>query len=158
RRSATGRARGRARRSRARARASPPRPRARAPAIRGSPRPRARWWWPRPSRPHRRRTRRGRAPPRSRDPPHTRSLRSGPILSMPPRLPCRSAHTVLTRSLPYAPVVRLLVVEDEPRMSTLLARGFREEGHAVDVAMDGTDGLWRATETEYDAIVLDVML
>ena len=54
--------------------------------------------------------------------------------------------------------MRLLVVEDEPRMATLLARGFREEGYSVDVAHDGTDGLWRATEGDYDAIVLDVML
>jgi two-component system, OmpR family, response regulator len=54
--------------------------------------------------------------------------------------------------------VRVLVVEDEPRMSTLLQRGFREEGYAVDVAGDGTDGLWMATEQDYDAIVLDIML
>jgi len=54
--------------------------------------------------------------------------------------------------------VRVLVVEDEPRMSMLLQRGFREEGYAVDVAGDGTDGLWMATEQDYDAIVLDIML
>jgi two-component system OmpR family response regulator len=54
--------------------------------------------------------------------------------------------------------VRVLVVEDEPRMATLLERGFREEGYSVDVAHDGTDGLWHATESEYDAIVLDVLL
>jgi two-component system, OmpR family, response regulator len=55
-------------------------------------------------------------------------------------------------------VVRVLVVEDEPRMATLLQRGLREEGYAVDVAHDGTDGLWLGTEQDYDAIVLDVML
>jgi DNA-binding response OmpR family regulator len=55
-------------------------------------------------------------------------------------------------------MVRVLVVEDEPRMATLLQRGLREEGYAVDVAHDGTDGLWLGTEQEYDAIVLDVML
>ena len=54
--------------------------------------------------------------------------------------------------------MRVLVVEDEPRMATLLERGFREEGYAVDVARDGNDGLWRATEDDYDAIVLDIML
>src|SRR5215211_3055123 len=43
-------------------------------------------------------------------------------------------------------------------MATLLQRGLREEGHAVDVAHDGTDGLWLGTEQDYDAIVLDVML
>jgi len=59
---------------------------------------------------------------------------------------------------PYAAVMRVLVVEDEPRMATLLQRGLREEGYAVDVAHDGTDGLWLATENDYDAIVLDVLL
>jgi two-component system OmpR family response regulator len=54
--------------------------------------------------------------------------------------------------------VRVLVVEDEPRMSTLLERGFREEGYSVDVATDGPGGLWLATENEYAAVVLDVML
>jgi two-component system OmpR family response regulator len=52
----------------------------------------------------------------------------------------------------------LLVVEDEPRMATLLERGFRDEGYAVDVAIDGPGGLWLATENEYAAVVLDVML
>jgi two-component system OmpR family response regulator len=54
--------------------------------------------------------------------------------------------------------VRVLVVEDEARMATLLGRGLREEGYAVDVAGDGTNGLWLATENDYDAVVLDVML
>ena len=52
----------------------------------------------------------------------------------------------------------MLVVEDEPRMVELLARGLREEGYAVDTARDGSEGLWMATEQEYDAVVLDVML
>lgn len=54
--------------------------------------------------------------------------------------------------------MRILIVEDELRMATLLARGFRDEGYAVDLAADGTDGLWMATENEYDAVVLDGML
>ncbi|MEX0948628.1 MAG: response regulator transcription factor [Acidimicrobiia bacterium] len=54
--------------------------------------------------------------------------------------------------------MRVLVVEDEPRMSTLLERGLREEGYSVDVARDGTNGLWFAIENDYDAIVLDIML
>ena len=54
--------------------------------------------------------------------------------------------------------MRVLVVEDEARMARLLKRGLEEEGHAVDVACDGTDGLWMATENPYAAIVLDVML
>ena len=52
----------------------------------------------------------------------------------------------------------MLVVEDEPRMATLLRRGFTEEGYSVDVTGDGHEGLWLATENDYDAIVLDVLL
>ncbi len=54
--------------------------------------------------------------------------------------------------------MRVLVVEDEVRMSRVLKRGLEEEGHAVDLAGDGPEGLWLATENEYAAIVLDVML
>jgi two-component system OmpR family response regulator len=54
--------------------------------------------------------------------------------------------------------MRLLVVEDEPRMAVLLRRGFEEEGYAVDVADDGIDAEWLATENDYSAVVLDVML
>lgn len=54
--------------------------------------------------------------------------------------------------------MRVLVVEDHPRMSSLLKRGLEEEGFAVDVAATGEDGLWLASENSYDAIVLDVML
>jgi two-component system OmpR family response regulator len=54
--------------------------------------------------------------------------------------------------------MRVLVVEDEARMARLLKRGLEEEGHAVDVAGDGPEGLWLATENAYGAVVLDVML
>jgi two-component system, OmpR family, response regulator len=54
--------------------------------------------------------------------------------------------------------MRLLVVEDEPDLLSVVARAFREEGYAVDEAADGEDGLFRAVACEYDAIVLDVML
>ncbi len=54
--------------------------------------------------------------------------------------------------------MRVLVVEDEVRMSRVLKRGLEEEGHAVNLAADGPDGLWLATENPYAAIVLDVML
>ena len=43
-------------------------------------------------------------------------------------------------------------------MAVLLKRALEEEGHAVDVAADGPEGLWLATENAYGAIVLDVML
>jgi len=54
--------------------------------------------------------------------------------------------------------VRVLVVEDEIRMARLVKRALEEEGHAVDIAPNGTDGVWLATENAYGAIVLDVML
>jgi two-component system OmpR family response regulator len=50
------------------------------------------------------------------------------------------------------------VVEDEPKMATLLQRGLAEEGHTVDVAGRGEEALWMARAVAYDAIVLDVML
>jgi DNA-binding response OmpR family regulator len=55
-------------------------------------------------------------------------------------------------------VMRLLVVEDEKKLAMSLKRGLEADGFAVDVALDGTDGLWMATEHDYDAIVLDIML
>jgi two-component system, OmpR family, response regulator len=54
--------------------------------------------------------------------------------------------------------MRVLVVEDEVKMAGLLRRGLREEGLAADVARTGDDALWMARATEYDVIVLDVML
>ena len=54
--------------------------------------------------------------------------------------------------------MRVLVVEDEVRLALLLKRGLEEEGYAVDTSGDGAEALWHATETEYDAIVLDIML
>jgi two-component system OmpR family response regulator len=54
--------------------------------------------------------------------------------------------------------MRILVVEDEKKMAALIRRGLREEGFSVDVADRGEDALWRASATDYDAIVLDVML
>lgn len=54
--------------------------------------------------------------------------------------------------------MRILVVEDEPKMGTLLKRGLGEAGAVVDLADRGEDALWMAGSTPYDAIVLDVML
>lgn len=54
--------------------------------------------------------------------------------------------------------MRLLVVEDELPLLSVVARAFREDGYAVDEAADGEEGLYRAVTTEYDAVVLDVML
>jgi two-component system OmpR family response regulator len=54
--------------------------------------------------------------------------------------------------------MRALIVEDELKMAALIRRGLIEEGYAADVARSGEDALRMARATEYDAIVLDVML
>ena len=54
--------------------------------------------------------------------------------------------------------MRILVVDDEVRLADGIRRGLEAEGFGVDVAHNGVDGLWRARETAYDAIVLDLMM
>ena len=54
--------------------------------------------------------------------------------------------------------MRLLVVEDEPDLLTVLLHALRKEGYAVDAATDGEEALYKSQSTDYDAIVLDVML
>jgi DNA-binding response OmpR family regulator len=54
--------------------------------------------------------------------------------------------------------MRILLVEDEPRAAQMLAKGLREEAYAVDVVGNGEAAAYKAAVTEYDAIVLDVML
>ncbi|WP_415856928.1 response regulator transcription factor [Sinomonas sp. G460-2] len=54
--------------------------------------------------------------------------------------------------------MRVLVVEDEPKMARLLSRGLTEEGYGVDVAADSHGGFTAAQSADYDALVLDVML
>jgi two-component system OmpR family response regulator len=54
--------------------------------------------------------------------------------------------------------MRILVVEDEPRLLRSLAKALREEGYAVDTAEAGDDGLYKAENYDYDAVVLDIML
>ncbi|MGQ0431348.1 MAG: response regulator transcription factor [Microthrixaceae bacterium] len=54
--------------------------------------------------------------------------------------------------------MRVLVVEDEKRLAAGLRKGLEADGFAVDIASNGTDGLWMATENAYDVIVLDIML
>lgn len=54
--------------------------------------------------------------------------------------------------------MRLLVIEDETDLRSILAQALREQGYAVDEAADGDEGLFKAESAEYDAIVLDLML
>lgn len=54
--------------------------------------------------------------------------------------------------------MRILLVEDEERLATAIAHGLMAEGFMVDVVQNGADGLWRAVEGHYAAIVLDILL
>jgi two-component system OmpR family response regulator len=65
---------------------------------------------------------------------------------------CRSS------SAERIPLVRVLIVEDDLRMASLVRRGLTREGLSADVAGTGEDALWMAEAHDYDAVVLDVML
>ena len=55
-------------------------------------------------------------------------------------------------------IVRVLIVEDDVRMAAAIRRGLRFEGLVVDIATDGEQALRIVSGTDYDAIVLDVMM
>jgi len=54
--------------------------------------------------------------------------------------------------------MRVLVVEDEIRMARMLQRGLSEDGYSGDLVADGLEAVWQASEIDYDAVVLDLML
>jgi len=54
--------------------------------------------------------------------------------------------------------VKVLLVEDDGKIAAILQRGLDSEGFSVDVSRDGQDGLWKATEYHYDALIVDLML
>jgi DNA-binding response OmpR family regulator len=54
--------------------------------------------------------------------------------------------------------MRVLLIEDSPRLQGSVGRGLRKAGYVVDVSGDGKEGLWLAESNEYDSIVLDLML
>ncbi|MCW1921383.1 response regulator transcription factor [Luteolibacter arcticus] len=54
--------------------------------------------------------------------------------------------------------MRLLIADDEPDLLRALSQAMREEGYAVDEAADGTEALYKVTEWDYDAVILDVMM
>jgi two-component system copper resistance phosphate regulon response regulator CusR len=55
-------------------------------------------------------------------------------------------------------IVRILLAEDETRLAGFIAKGLREQSYAVDIACDGEQALYHASVTNYDLIVLDVMM
>ena len=72
--------------------------------------------------------------------------------------PIGRVHIAGTPAPIYRGPVRLLVVEDDPRLAGMLRRGLAENGFAVDVSGDGTEAVWQTGEIDYDAVVLDVLL
>src|SRR5215510_1119483 len=54
--------------------------------------------------------------------------------------------------------MRILIAEDSAKMARLLKKGLERQGYAVDVVGSGQDAVWMATENDYDALVLDVIL
>src|SRR5438270_9577497 len=66
--------------------------------------------------------------------------------------------TFLSHGRRHSARMKVLLVEDDPKMAALVRRGLTENGNATDVAPDGEDALWMAGAHAYDVIVLDVML
>jgi two-component system OmpR family response regulator len=83
---------------------------------------------------------------------HAAPRQTAPLRAAQPEFSARSALAW------HREQVRILVVDDDRHVAYAVKRGLEGEGFAVDVALDGTDGLWLATENAYDALVLDVML
>src|SRR5437588_13066375 len=54
--------------------------------------------------------------------------------------------------------MRVLLVEDDPRIARFVSQALREQAYAVDVTADGEDALYKAAINDYDAIILDVMI
>lgn len=65
---------------------------------------------------------------------------------------------VIFMILSYTRRMRILIVEDERRLSNIIKKGFVEDGFAVDQAYDGEEGQYLAEDEQYDLIVLDIML
>jgi DNA-binding response OmpR family regulator len=70
----------------------------------------------------------------------------------------RPVRHFLSFKLPYDAGMRLLLVEDDPRIARFVAKGLREQSYAVDVAATGDDALYQAEINTYDLVILDVMI
>src|ERR1700676_4016963 len=65
---------------------------------------------------------------------------------------------LVRRGMSYDAPMRLLLVEDDARITRFVAKGLREESYAVDIATNGDEALYQAEINTYDLIVLDVMI
>ncbi len=74
-----------------------------------------------------------------------------------PQSACHRIPTMIQVLHPVLPM-RILVIEDEPDLLAGVLRALRKEGYAVDMALEGEEGLYKAQGADYDAIVLDIML
>jgi DNA-binding response OmpR family regulator len=68
------------------------------------------------------------------------------------------AESVVGNEVKGESLVRVLIVEDEKKVASFIAKGLQEEGHAVDVQHDGENGAIQALRVDYDLVVLDLML
>ncbi len=74
------------------------------------------------------------------------------------RLLFNASMSIDLQILQKCDLMKVLIIEDEQKTAAFLQKGFLEEGFVVNVANDGTDGLHLATTSDYDVVVLDVML
>jgi two-component system copper resistance phosphate regulon response regulator CusR len=75
-----------------------------------------------------------------------------------PLILCPPYSAYLPFELPYDTRMRLLLVEDDPRIVRFVARGLQEQSYAVDVAGNGNDALYQVEINDYDLVILDVMI
>lgn len=71
---------------------------------------------------------------------------------------CQDPALAATTNLIGQPAMRILLIEDSPRLQRSIGTALRRSGFALDAAMDGEEGLWQAESVEYDTIILDRML
>ena len=87
------------------------------------------------------------------------AARSNPAASVCGAQGAQPSNSMISVSKPAKKAkMRLLVVEDESDLASVLKRALEEDGFAVDLASDGEDGLFHAREIPYDAVILDLML
>ena len=67
-------------------------------------------------------------------------------------------HVTTARQGLRLPPMHLLLIEDDAEAAAFLAKGLRESGYTVDLAADGRDGLFQATEEKYDLLIVDRQL
>jgi two-component system, OmpR family, copper resistance phosphate regulon response regulator CusR len=83
---------------------------------------------------------------------------SGLLLPTSPQPPADWHLSSVVGDLPYDTFMRLLLVEDDPRIARFVTRGLQEQSYAVDVVANGNDALYQVEINDYDLVILDVMI